>query len=62
MGQNIMGVELNLDQEYIKGAVEDIVKAGIVSALEQYSAGSADWSELEYAFVDGWAKCYEATH
>ena len=33
MGQNIMGVELNLDQEYIKGAVEDIVKAGIVSAL-----------------------------
>lgn len=30
---NIMGVELNLDQEYIKGAVEDIVKAGIVSAL-----------------------------
>ena len=37
-------------------------RAGIVSALEQYSAGSADWSELEYAFVDGWAKCYEATH
>ena len=30
---NIMGVELNLDQEYIKAAVEDIVKAGIVKAL-----------------------------
>lgn len=30
---NIMGVELNLNQEYIKGAVEDIVKAGIVQAL-----------------------------
>ena len=30
---NIMGVELNLDQEYIKGAVEEIVKAGIVQAL-----------------------------
>ena len=37
-------------------------RAGIVSALEQYSAGTADWGELEYAFVDGWAKCYEATH
>lgn len=33
MGNNIMGVELNLDQEYIKGAVEDIVRAGIVKAL-----------------------------
>lgn len=30
---NIMGVELNLDQEHIKAAVEDIVKAGIVQAL-----------------------------
>ena len=37
-------------------------RAGIVSALEQYSAGTADWGEVEYAFVDGWAKCYEATH
>ena len=35
-------------------------RAGIVSALEQYSAGAADWGEVEYAFVDGWAKCYEA--
>ena len=37
-------------------------RAGIVSALEQYSAGAADWGEIEFAFVDGWAKCYEATH
>ena len=37
-------------------------RAGIVSALEQYSAGYADWGEVEYAFVDGWAECYETTH
>lgn len=37
-------------------------RAGIVSALEQYSAGTADWGEVEYAFVDGWSKCYENTH
>ena len=37
-------------------------RAGIVSALEQYSAGTADWGEVEYAFKDGWAKCYENTH
>ena len=37
-------------------------RAGIVSALEQYSAGEADWDEIEYAFVDGWAAAYEATH
>ena len=37
-------------------------RAGIVSALEQYSAETADWGEVEYAFVDGWAKCYENTH
>ena len=30
---NIMGVELNLDQEYMTAAVEDIVKSGIVQAL-----------------------------
>lgn len=33
MSNNIMGVNLNLDPEYIKAAVEDIVKAGIVQAL-----------------------------
>ena len=37
-------------------------RAGIVSALEQYSAGTADWGEVEFAFVDGWSKCYDATH
>ncbi len=37
-------------------------RAGIVSALEQYSAGEADWGEVEYAFVNGWAAAYEATH
>ncbi len=37
-------------------------RAGIVSALEQYSAGAADWGEVEYAFVDGWATAYANTH
>ncbi len=37
-------------------------RAGIVSALEQYSAGEADWGEVEYAFTEGWATCYNATH
>ena len=37
-------------------------RAGIVSALEQYSAGETDWGEIEYAFVDGWAAAYQATH
>ena len=33
MGNNIMGIDLKLDQEYIKASVEDIVRAGIVQAL-----------------------------
>jgi hypothetical protein len=33
MGQNIMGIDLKLDQEYIKASVEEIVRAGIVQAL-----------------------------
>ena len=37
-------------------------RAGIVSALESYSAGAAGWDEVEYAFTEGWAKAYEATH
>ena len=37
-------------------------RAGIVSALEQYSAGETDWGEIEYAFVEGWAAAYQATH
>ena len=31
----------------------------VVTALTAYSAGSGDWSEVEKAFVDGWA--YEYT-
>ena len=37
-------------------------RAGIVSALEQYSAGAAGWDEVVFAFVDGWATCYANTH
>ena len=38
-------------------------RAGIVSALEQYSAGvEGAWDDLVYAFVDGWATCYSNTH
>lgn len=33
MGQNILGVEMKIDPEYIKGAVTDIVKTAMVSAL-----------------------------
>jgi hypothetical protein len=33
MTNNIMGIDLKLDQEYIKASVEDIVRAGIVQAL-----------------------------
>jgi len=33
MGNNIMGIDLKLDQEYIKASVEEIVRAGIVQAL-----------------------------
>ena len=33
MDQNIMGIDLKLNQEYIKASVEEIVKAGIISAL-----------------------------
>ena len=36
-------------------------RAGVVSALELYSAGEADWGEVEFAFVDGWATCYQNT-
>lgn len=30
---NIIGVDLKLDEKYIEGAVQDVVRAGIVSAL-----------------------------
>lgn len=38
-------------------AVDDW-RAGVVDALTQYSAGTADWSVVEKAFVDGWATQY----
>ena len=37
-------------------------RVDLVSALEQYAAGAADWGEVEYAFVDGWEKYYAITH
>ncbi len=37
-------------------------RAGIVSALSQYSAGIGDWDNLVYEFVEGWATQYNATH
>jgi len=38
-------------------AVDDW-RAGVVDALTQYSAGTAEWSVVEKAFVDGWATQY----
>ncbi len=37
-------------------------RADVVSALTAYSAGSGDWSAVNSAFVDGWAKQYKASH
>ena len=37
----------------------DAWRATVVTALTAYSAGTGDWSEVEKAFVDGWA--YEYT-
>lgn len=34
-------------------------KAGIATALIDYSAGNGEWSAVETAFVDGWAMQYE---
>ena len=33
-------------------------RAGVVSALTDYSAGNGEWSAVETAFVDGWAAQY----
>ena len=33
-------------------------RAGVVSALTAYSAGTGDWSAVETAFVEGWATQY----
>ena len=40
-------------------AVDDW-RAGVVDALSQYTAGGADWSGVETAFVQGWAQQYAA--
>ncbi len=37
-------------------------RAGIVSALTDYSAGNGDWAAVETAFVDGWAAQYAKQH
>ena len=33
-------------------------RAGVVSALTDYSAGNGDWTAVQTAFVDGWAAQY----
>ena len=33
-------------------------RAGVVSALTDYSAGNGDWAAVQTAFVDGWAAQY----
>lgn len=35
-------------------------RAGVVSALTQYSAGEGQWDAVVSEFVDGWANCYQA--
>ena len=37
-------------------------RAGIVSALTDYSAGNGEWAAVETAFVDGWAAQYAKQH
>jgi len=38
----------------------DTWRAGVVDALTKYTAGTGDWSEVETAFVQGWAQQYAA--
>lgn len=40
----------------------DSWRATVVTALAAYSAGTADWSEVETAFVDGWAYEYNVVN
>ena len=40
----------------------DAWRATVVTALTAYSAGTADWSMVEEAFVDGWAYEYAAVN
>ena len=35
-------------------------RAGVVSALTQYSAGEGEWDNVVSEFVDGWSICYQA--
>ena len=35
-------------------------RAGVVSALLQYSANGGDWGDVEKAYVNGWAEQYKA--
>lgn len=37
-------------------------KNGVGSALLEYAQGTSDWSAVETAFVDGWAKEYQAAN
>ena len=39
----------------------DTWRAGVVDALAAYSAGTGKWDAVKTAFVDGWAKQYEAS-
>ena len=40
----------------------DAWRATVVTALAAYSAGTADWTEVEKAFVDGWAYEYKVVN
>ena len=40
----------------------DAWRATVVTALTAYSAGQADWTEVEKAFVDGWAYEYSVVN
>ncbi len=40
----------------------DAWRATVVTALTSYSMGQADWSEVEKAFVDGWAYEYSVVN
>ena len=40
----------------------DTWRAGVVSALQSYSAGTEDWGKVENAFVNGWSYQYKTEH
>ena len=40
----------------------DAWRATVVTALTSYSMGQADWTEVEKAFVDGWAYEYSVVN